>query len=587
MHHVHRTAKALAAAVLSTASAAALVIAVAGPAAAGPAEAGPALAAPRAELVADPRAAAGYLAGADVGTDANKDQDGEQVKYYVLKTKPNGDPEFLFDIAQRFLGNGNRYMEIFELNKGRTQPDGNVLTDETSVLPGWVMQLPDDAEGEGIEVGVLPTGPADGGAGSGSDESAPASGATPSDDAEPGAAPSDDAAAVPYYVIATTPEGEPEYLYLIAERFLGDGERYTEIFELNEGRTQPDGGALTDPEVVTVGWALQLPEDAEGEGLQHGPLPGPSPSAEASAPASDTAADADESAAGTPSWLVAVLIVIGGLVLAAAAGFGGLFLVRRLRAGREEPFDDSLLRTDTSAAWMVDRALRVLIAACERDGQDVPPVTGVFIEGGAMRLRLGSPVSPAPAPWVANEDGQSWSAPLARLQSADASDASTARFARLVTIGVAETGRVLVDFASARGLISLDGPTRARHEVLRRWLGELTGNPWSNDPRVVMVGNGLPQPELAEHLSAIEQVIPELEAADGGVLVLSQAPSAAQQEMLAARFASPGFGWVVIVLGESTSAKWRVTATEDGWLRSGFLPDVRYTEQTAVRRAGE
>jgi hypothetical protein len=57
--------------------------------------------------------------------------------------------------------------------------------------------------------------------------------------------------------------------------------------------------------------------------------------------------------------------------------------------------------------------------------------------------------------------------------------------------------------------------------------------------------------------------------------------------MLAARFASPGFGWVVIVLGESTSAKWRVTATDDGWLRSGFLPDVRYTEQTAVRRAGE
>ncbi|WP_129789431.1 hypothetical protein [Promicromonospora panici] len=553
MHHVHRTARALAAAVLSTASAATFVIASAGP------------------------AAASTLVGSHAVTDANQDGDGEQVKYYVLRTKPNGEPEFLFDIAQRFLGDGNRYKEIFELNKGRTQPDGGVMTDETSVLPGWVMQLPDDAEGEGIEVGVLPTGPAD---------------AAPSDAAPSDAAPSDAAVAVPYYVIGRTPEGETEYLYLIAERFLGDGERHTEIFDLNEGRTQPDGGVLTDPEVVEVGWVLQLPEDAEGEGLQHGPLPGPSP--EVSAPASaapssapSSAADAGESAAGAPSWLVPVLIVLGGLVLAAAAAFGGLLLVRRLRAGREEPFDDSLLRTDTSAAWMVDRALRVLIAACDRDGQDVPPVTGVFIEGGAMRLRLGTPVSPAPAPWVANEDGQSWSAPLARLQSADASDASTARFARLVTIGVGETGRVLVDFASARGLISLDGPTRARHEVLRRWLGELTGNPWSNDPRVVMVGNGLPQPELAEHLSAIEQVIPELEAADGGVLVLSQAPSAAQQEMLAARFASTGFGWVVIVLGESTSAKWRVTATEDGWLRSGFLPDVRYTEQTAVRRAGE
>ncbi|MFC8801350.1 hypothetical protein ACFT2C_26765 [Promicromonospora sp. NPDC057138] len=507
MHHVHRTARALAAAVLSAASAAALVIAGAGPAVAGPAEAGPAPAAPRVVLVADVRAHTST--GRRAGTSADQDESGKKVKYYVMQTKPNGEQEFLFEIAQRFLGDGNRYTEIFELNKGRTQPDGNVLTDPAAVLPGWVMQLPDDAEGEGVEVGVLPTGPADGGAGSGGP------GATPSDDAA-----SEDAA--------------------------------------SEDAPSDDASAL----------------------------PGASPSAEAGAPASG-AADAGETAAGGPSWVVPVLIVLGALVLAAGAAYGGILLVRRLRAGREEPFDDSLLRTDTSAAWMVDRALRVLIAACERDGEELPAVTGVFIEGGAMRLRLGSPVSPAPSPWVANEDGQSWSAPLAKLQSAPASEASTSRFARLVTIGVGETGRVLVDFASARGVISLDGPTRARHEVLRRWLGELTGNPWSNDPRVVMVGNGLPQPELVEHLSAIEQVIPELDAAGGGVLVLSQAPSAAQQDMLAARFTAPGFGWVVIVLGESTSAKWRITAGEDGWLRSGFLPDVRYTEQAAVRRAGE
>ncbi|PUB23580.1 hypothetical protein C8K30_111178 [Promicromonospora sp. AC04] len=553
MHHAHRAAAALAAAALFT-TAVAVPLATAAPAVAGSVLGGTAPAIVRTAIAAD-------------------EGKGEKVKYYVMQTKPNGEQEFLFEIAQRFLGDGNRYTEIFELNKGRTQPDGNVLTDPAAVLPGWVMQMPDDAEGEGIEFGVLPTAPAD--AGSGTEESAPADGASPKASAKP---------SVPYYVIATTPEGEPEFLYAIAERFLGDGERYREIFKMNKGRIQPDGGKLTDPESVTVGWVLKLPKDAKGEGLQHGPLPGPSSSPEASA--TDEAVAADD-AGGSPSWLVPVLIAIGAVVLLGAAAFGGVLLVRRLRAGREEPFDDSLLRTDSSASWMVDRALRVLVAACEHDGQDLPGVTGVFIEGASMRLRLASPASPAPAPWVANEDGQSWSAPLAKLQSAAASEESTARFARLVTIGVAETGRVLVDFATARGLISLDGPTRARHEVLRRWLGELTGNPWSNDPRVVMVGNGLPQPELAEHLSAIEQVIPELEAAEGGVLVLSQAPSAAQQEMLAAKFASPSFGWVVIVLGESASAKWRITAGDDGWLRSGFLPDVRYTEQMAVRRAGE
>ena len=555
MHHAQRAAAALAAALFTTAATVSLAV-TGPPAAAAPAGTGPVL--------------VGTAHGALAAGPAT-DKDGEQVKYYVMRTKPNGDHEYLFEIAQRFLGDGGRYTEIVELNEGRIQPDGNALTDENAVLPGWVMQLPADAEGEGIEVGVLPTAPA------GADDGAGA------------VAPTDDASvpAVPYYVVGRTPEGETEYLYLIAERFLGDGERHPEIFELNEGRTQPDGGVLSDPEVVEVGWALQLPADAEGEGLRHGPLPGPNPVAKASAPASDAAADDGPSAGAEPTWLIPALVVTGAVVLAVPAALGLVLLVRRLRSGRAEPFDDSLLRTDTSAAWMVDRSLRVLLAACARDGQHLPAVTGVFIEGGSMRLRLASPVSPAPAPWVANEDGQSWSAPLAKLQSAPASDDSTARFARLVTIGVGETGRVLVDFASARGVISLDGPTRARHEVLRRWLGELTGNPWSDDPRVVMVGNGLPQPEAAERLSAIEQVIPELDAAGGGVLVLSQAPSVAQQDLLAARFATPGFGWVVIVLGESPSAKWRLTAGEDGWLRSGFLPDVRYTEQAAVRRAGE
>lgn len=548
MQHPHRIAAALAAAILSTTAAGILLVASAVPATAVPAAALTSVTAPT---------------SVTTGT-----KDDEKVKYYVIETRPVGEQEFLFDIAQRFLGDGNRYTEIFELNKGRVQPDGNALTNEAVVLPGWVLQMPDDAEGEGIEVGVLPEAPAAPEAGEGTGEAS--------------AAPS-----VPYYVIGRTPEGEPEYLYMIAERFLGDGERHTEIFELNEGRTQPDGGVLTDPSSVTVGWVLQLPEDAEGEGLQNGPLPGPV--TEPTAGDEPTGAQETDEAAqgGGTSWVSSVPIVIALAAVLAALVLVVVYAVRRARTGPAEPFDDSLLRTDTSASWMVDRALRVLIASCEQVGVEVPGVTGVFIEGGAMRLRLASPASPAPEPWVANEDGQSWSAPLARLQSAPASEASTAQFSRLVTLGMADTGRVLVDFARARGVISLDGPTRARHEVLRRWLGELTGNPWSNDPRVVMVGNGLPQAEQAEYLSAIEQVIPELGVGTGGVLVLSQAPSVAQQDHLAARFADPRFAWVVIVLGESSSAKWRIRSGDDGWLRSGFLPDVRYTEQTAVRRAGE
>ncbi|WP_084800700.1 LysM peptidoglycan-binding domain-containing protein, partial [Promicromonospora kroppenstedtii] len=391
MQHPHRIAAALAVAILSTTAAGALLVATALPSTALPSTALPSNAQVT-SIVTD-------LGATRATTLATDTKDGEKkVKYYVVPAKPEGEQEFLFDIAQRFLGDGNRYREIFELNKGRTQPDGDALTDETVLLPGWVLQMPGDAEGAGLQVGVLPTGPAEG--------AGEASAA-----AEEPAAPS-----VPYYVIAETPEGEPEYLYMIAERFLGDGERHKEIFELNKGRTQPDGGKLTDPAVVTVGWVLQMPEDAKGEGLQNGPLPGPSAAPEASATEATASPGGGTQTGG--SGLEPVLIGVGLTIIAVALVLVVVYIVRRARSNRAEPFDDSLLRTDTSASWMVDRALRVLLAACERDGLDVPGVTGVFIEGGAMRLRLAEPASPAPEPFVANEDGQSWSAPLARLQAA-------------------------------------------------------------------------------------------------------------------------------------------------------------------------
>lgn len=79
------------------------------------------------------------------------------VKFYVVQESFAGQPEFLFEIAQRFLGSGDRNNEIYELNKGRLQPDGLRLTDPEAILPGWVLQLPDDAKGDGVKTGALPT----------------------------------------------------------------------------------------------------------------------------------------------------------------------------------------------------------------------------------------------------------------------------------------------------------------------------------------------------------------------------------------------------------------------------------------------
>jgi DNA-binding SARP family transcriptional activator len=53
-------------------------------------------------------------------------------------------------------------------------------------------------------------------------------------------------------------------LWDIARRHLGDPLRFEEIADLNRGRPQPDGGALTEPGLIQPGWELLMPADATG-----------------------------------------------------------------------------------------------------------------------------------------------------------------------------------------------------------------------------------------------------------------------------------------------------------------------------------
>jgi DNA-binding SARP family transcriptional activator len=55
---------------------------------------------------------------------------------------------------------------------------------------------------------------------------------------------------------------EGDDLWDIAERFLGDPEDWHQIYQLNEGKPQPDGRALTDPGLIQPGWVLLIPGPA-------------------------------------------------------------------------------------------------------------------------------------------------------------------------------------------------------------------------------------------------------------------------------------------------------------------------------------
>ena len=78
---------------------------------------------------------------------------------------------------------------------------------------------------------------------------------------------------VKYYQVTSSYQGAPENLSEISGRFLGTTSRAAELFVVNSGRKQPDGATLSDPAVLHAGWALVLPWDAVGPGVQYGALP--------------------------------------------------------------------------------------------------------------------------------------------------------------------------------------------------------------------------------------------------------------------------------------------------------------------------
>ena len=76
---------------------------------------------------------------------------------------PNGrDHDTLWDIAERHLGDGMRWRDIYALNQGRLMPDGQRLTRASLIHPGWILDLPADAIAlpiDAVPVNTVPVEP--------------------------------------------------------------------------------------------------------------------------------------------------------------------------------------------------------------------------------------------------------------------------------------------------------------------------------------------------------------------------------------------------------------------------------------------
>ncbi|MGF0177213.1 LysM peptidoglycan-binding domain-containing protein [Streptomyces sp. Marseille-Q5077] len=476
--------------------------------------------------------------------------------YTVRETRP---AESLWAIAERELGDGERWREIADLNEGRTMADGQVFRANSFLQPGWQLQMPDTADpvaGAGIQLGA---------------------GAPAADEKSEH--------------IVTVQSGD--YLSRIAEEELGDGNEWLRLFDASRGKPQPgDLPAITDPDLIRPGQQVTVPGTQPGQPQEHAPgeesggtettppagqkpdgeqnpgqgtgeeqvpapshtatpapeapspsasasrtaeqpgqeqaspsasasaEPGPTDSASAVSPSTESTGSAATSSAPTASETPATApassplnlrTVLGAGALLAAAVTGALALRRTLQRRRRKPGETIAIAPETSTtearlaaaaepggAARLDVALRTLahqLARPESIG-GLPSLRAARIGARAMEV-LPEELSQEPqAPFVSGTGGW-WVLPSDAVLMDEASAREVpAPYPGLVTIGSTEAGDLLLLNLAQVSALLLDGNPVHITEVCTSLALELGMSPWANEVEVVAIGFGEDLPQL-------------------------------------------------------------------------------------------
>lgn len=400
--------------------------------------------------------------------------------------------ESLWSIAEDHFGDGARYKELVELNR-------DLLGAQPSFLePGWVLKLP----------------------------------------ALTGGAPAHD------YTVQPT-----DTLSEIAQEQLGDADRWPEIYQASTGITQPGGAQLTDPDVIDVGWKLnipgaeqggshddtrhQQPRDVEPETpaspedqrpvdppaeeeppVAHEPevpevpetaVPDAPPQAEEpAAPAADVdqVDDADDSILDAP-WVLAGLtgggVLLSGALLMALrsrrrAGYRNRTPGRAIAAPPPElaPVEMTLNATGAAAAATVefaDEALRRLAAAVGAQGTTMPPLAAVELGHGKLTLHLSAPAA-VPAPWVGSPDQTHWHVSTDTAVDELGPDTGNVEppYPLLATIGMSDTGETWLLNCEELSTLTISGDPTYGLDFARHLAAQLAVNPWSRRVQVDCIG---------------------------------------------------------------------------------------------------
>ncbi|MFD2415366.1 BTAD domain-containing putative transcriptional regulator [Amycolatopsis pigmentata] len=217
----------------------------------------------------------------------------------------------------------------------------------------------------------------------------------------------------PTSVVVHAPEnGVHDSLWRIAQRMLGDGARWPEIFELNKGKPQPGHRPLTLPSLIFPGQELLLPADATlppptpppappttapPSSTQRPPVPSTQPAPpDQTPPASDAGARQPATRELGVRWGPELFVGLG----LAAAVTAALTIARRRYYSRYRPGSGD--RTDYPMAPVVYQ-LRMAHARAEWDdeddhGQEHVPSPPTLVVGSSERQ--------APSPVLGVRDGR-------------------------------------------------------------------------------------------------------------------------------------------------------------------------------------
>ncbi len=399
----------------------------------------------------------------------------------------------LSQVATTYLGDADRWPEIFQASSGITQPGGRRLTNPDLIIPGWTLRIP-----------TTPT------------------------------------------TLATTNSGgfvehvvtSGDTLTGLAKTYLGDAARWPEIFAASTGLRQPDGRHLVNPDLIVNGWTLRIPtptpQAPPAQNATPATQPAPAtpgtnppaapaasttphaspqpttttaaPTTAASDPAHATATGGqvpDASGVGEPMsapWLLTGF-TIGGAVLAGSA----LMVLRRRREhqfrlrrpGRAlaspaptlAPVEKTISVVGTSSAPTVefmDRALRYLATDRTHHGLPMPVLDRVDLTSQDLLAHFAAPVT-LDDPWHPDDDtGLCWRiSPDAVL---DAVDDQPAPYPLLVTVGITDQGGSCLLNLEQLGTVLVTGDPDYGLDFVRYVGAELAVNPWSRDVRIACLG---------------------------------------------------------------------------------------------------